>query len=74
MKFYGNGAVWHPTKDCVLARFNDGEFETSDVNVIAYFKKLGFKHDEEEVKEASEVTAVVEEVVKPVANKGRPRK
>lgn len=41
MKFYGHGIVWP------IGRFEDGEFETDDPNVIELLKNAGFKYDPE---------------------------
>lgn len=42
MIFLGNGIAWDGEKNCVLARFIDGEFETTDADKIAKLSKIGY--------------------------------
>lgn len=42
MIFLGNGIVWDGDKNCVLAKFVNGEFDTTDADKIAKLSKMGY--------------------------------
>ena len=64
MKFYGNGAVWDTSKSKIIARFKDGEFETSDKYIIEYLTKMNYKHDEVSAEIVVDISKSIEHVKK----------
>lgn len=55
MKFFGNGIVFHPFMNQILAEFKNGEFETFEEDKIKELLRLGYESDLEEKEEEKEV-------------------
>lgn len=44
-KFYGHGGVWHPVKLKLMAEFNNGVYETDDMDIIETLRGLGYQEE-----------------------------
>lgn len=47
-KFKGNGLVWDKDNDCVLCKFINGEYYTTDEREKEILRNIGFKYDDED--------------------------
>lgn len=43
MKFFGNGIVWDATKNKILCKFENGEYETEDEYIIEKLIEYNYK-------------------------------
>ena len=54
--FYGNGMVWDPSKNKVVATFKEGSFTTEDESIIALCRKNKFEEKVEGVAQEINLT------------------
>ena len=45
MKFYGVGIVWNPQADKALCKFEKGELDTEDTEIISKLVNLGYAYE-----------------------------
>ena len=56
INFKGHGIVWDAEKNCVLCKFENGEFNTEDARVAERLINAGYEFEGEIVKKAAEPT------------------
>jgi hypothetical protein len=60
MVYLGNGVVWNPSRNERLCKFENGKFETKDINIIDIMNSLGYEgFDTEEKAEENEAVKAV---------------